>query len=242
MRKVWNSLMLTSLLLSALAFGNSTQEPDKKYNILFIAVDDLRPELGCYGNTEIVSPNIDKLAEEALLFNRAYCQTAICMPSRVSLLSGVRPENFTPEGKFVTGPADKHLPGIVTLTQLFRDNGYQTVSVGKIYHHNKDDEDGWRRRYTETFTYDGANYGGYSSGYQKPENRKLVGNYMNAWARPELMDSLRPPAVEMTDTPDSLHPDGFITETGLKELKNFKKSREPFFLALGYYRPHLPFT
>lgn len=242
MRKVLNSLTLAFLFLNVFAFKNESQQPDKKYNILFIAVDDLRPELGCYGNTEIISPHIDRLADEAILFNRAYCQTAICMPSRVSLLSGVRPENFTPKGEFVTGPADKHLPGILTLPQLFRENGYQTVSVGKIYHHNNDDEDGWTRRHTETFTYDGANYGGYSSGYQKPENKKLVGNYMNAWARPELMDSLRPPAVEMTDTPDSAHPDGFITEAALKDLKNFKKSEKPFFLALGYYRPHLPFT
>ncbi len=229
-----------SLVISAC--GGLKEEVPEKYNILFISVDDLRPELGCYGVSDIKSPNIDKLAASSVVFNRAYCQSAICMPSRASLLSGVRPEHFDSNGKLNTGSTDQNLPGIVTLPQHFKENGYQTISVGKIYHHNTDDEDAWTKRYKETFNIDEVLIHGYSSGYQNAEYRRQLLNYTGVFKDKTRWDSLRPPAVEITDTPDTMHPDGFITQATVKELKRLKVTQEPFFLAAGFYRPHLPFT
>jgi arylsulfatase A-like enzyme len=124
-------------------------------NVLFIAVDDLRPELGCYGRAAVKSPNLDRLAANGLLFNRAYCQMALCMPSRASLLTGFRPESIGCTGK-VTG---KTPPQTVTLPQLFRNRGYRTVSIGKVYHFNNDAPEGWVERYTATFADQESSHG-----------------------------------------------------------------------------------
>ena len=144
-------------------------------NVLFIAVDDLDPILGCYGHATVKSPHLDQLAREGLLFQRAYCQTALCMPSRSSLLSGYRPDSLRNKALPLTGNAP---PGTITLPQLFRQSGYTTVSVGKVYHYNDDDPDGWVRRYTDTFLAEGAWCDGYSSGYQLPANRATVESYL----------------------------------------------------------------
>ena len=126
------------LLSASPGFG---QSPDKPMNVLFIAIDDLRPELNSYGAKHIVSPNIDRLASEGLLFERAYCQVPVCGASRASLLSGVRPTR----NRFINYSTrlDVDLPGVVSLPGFFKGNGYATVSNGKIYHHRTDDEPSW---------------------------------------------------------------------------------------------------
>ncbi|MCA9449762.1 MAG: sulfatase-like hydrolase/transferase, partial [Candidatus Omnitrophica bacterium] len=116
----------------------STSRP----NVLFIAVDDLRPQLGCYGQSHIHSPNIDRLASQGLLFERAYCQQAICMASRASLLSGYRPD----KGKIYNkGPLYECIPDALSLNKHFLANGYETLTMGKIYHHRSDEKVGWSR-------------------------------------------------------------------------------------------------
>ncbi|MHC4682429.1 MAG: sulfatase-like hydrolase/transferase [Planctomycetota bacterium] len=100
-------------------------------NVLFVAVDDLRPELGCYGHKIVHSPNIDRLAREGMKFNRVYCQVAICSPSRASLMMGLRPDSAGVVDN-VTYFRDT-VPDVVTLPQHFRNHGYETVYVGKIY-------------------------------------------------------------------------------------------------------------
>lgn len=200
---------------------------EQKPNVLFISVDDLRPELNCYGKTEVRSPNLDRLAADGLLFQRAYCNLPQCKASRASLLTGFRPESIGKAGQ-VNGDV---LTKAVTLPQLFRTNGYTTVSMGKVYHMNNDDPAGWVRRYADTF----GEQDGWNSGYQLPENGRLAKNYLHA-KQPSA------PITEITDTPDEATPDGLIAQHAIEELRNFKKSGEPFFLATGFYRPHLPLT
>jgi len=229
------------LVLTAIAGVISGAEPSRatrRPNVLFIAVDDLRPELACYGHPVVKSPHIDRLAGKGLLFRRAYCQIALCMPSRSSVLSGHRPETLRNQAGPLTGKAP---PGTVSLPQLFRNSGYTTVSIGKVYHYNNDDPDGWVRRYTETFAESGAYCHGYCAGYQLQENREKLPNYFRQ--RKKATASLpRPPMSERTDSPDDAHPDGIIAQKTIEELVKFHSSGEPFFLAAGFYRPHMPWT
>ena len=110
-------------------------------NVLFIAVDDLRPQLGCYGHDWVQSPNIDALAGDGLLLERAYCQQAVCAPSRASVLSGCRPD--TTRVWDLQTPLRTTLPDVTTLPQHFRSHGYESISLGKIYHHRNEDPPGW---------------------------------------------------------------------------------------------------
>lgn len=206
-------------------------------NVLFIAVDDLNPMLGCYGHAAARSPHMDRLASEGLLFRRAYCQTALCMPSRSSLLSGYRPETLRNKAGPLTGNAP---PGTTSLPRLFRDQGYTTVSVGKVYHHNDDDPEGWVRRHTETFEAEDQWCSGYCSGYRSPANRALVKNYLQGMRLKKGEPAS--PITEVTDTPDDETPDGFIAGRAIEELRGFKETGEAFFLAAGFYRPHMPLT
>ena len=140
---------LAGVGLSSSAFGmgilGGLDKKDlRKKNVLFIAVDDLRPQLGCYEDKRIISPNLDRLAQEGLIFDRTYCQQAVCGPSRASLMSGLRPDSI---GGYTWDLRlrDKR-PDVLTLPQHFKNNGYETVSVGKVYHHWDDDLQGWSQK------------------------------------------------------------------------------------------------
>ena len=136
------TLLCCSLVVNGCAENKTADRPP---NILFIAVDDLRPELGCYGSDIAISPNLDQLAGEGLRFNRAYCQQAICSPSRASLMTGARPESIGVIENY-TDFRDVN-PDIVTLPQLLKEYGYETVNIGKIYHGQYNDpEHSWSRQ------------------------------------------------------------------------------------------------
>lgn len=207
-------------------------------NVLFIAVDDLRPILGCHGHPMVKSPNMDRLAGEGLLFNRAYCQAALCMPSRSSLLSGYRPETLRNKAGPLMGKAPA---GTVTLPRLFRDAGYTTVSVGKIYHYNDDDPEGWVRRHMDTFAESGQYCHGYCAGYQSTENLERLPNYFRPRRGPTAALP-RPSTSECLERSDEECPDGVIARRAIEELREFAARGEPFFLAVGFYRPHMPWT
>ena len=119
-------LLSLSLFLSVAMWGAD------RPNVLFIAVDDLRPALGCYGDKTAVTPNLDKLAREGILFDRAYCQLAVCSPSRLSLMTGRRPDSIRVWD--LGTHFRKAVPKVVTLPQLFKQNGYHARSIGKILH------------------------------------------------------------------------------------------------------------
>ena len=198
--------------------GAAPQKP----NVLFIAVDDLRPELGCYGRDHIKSPNIDRIARQGMTFNRAYCQQAVCSPSRSSLLTGTRPDT-TKVWDLVTHFRDA-LPDVVTLPQHFRQNGYFVQGMGKIYHPGYDDERSW------------------STPWQTPKapTYALV-------KTPQVKDEDKPkqkdgPPLESADVPDNFYKDGMVAEMAVSTLRGLGGKPEPFFLAVGFAKPHLPFV
>ncbi|CAN5905238.1 sulfatase [soil metagenome] len=199
------------------------EKSEKPLNVLFIAVDDLRPQLNCYGDSLSVSPNIDALAANGLLFERAYCQQAVCSPSRTSLLTGLRPDStriYDLETHF-----RKTTPDVVTLPQHFKQNGYHTEWYGKIFHAALLDSISWTEQ-GERFEPE-SNWRAY---VLEESNRVADGN------------TGRGPAFERADVPDNAYPDGKIADSAIEALKRLKEGEKPFFLAVGFYKPHLPFN
>ncbi|MCP4786734.1 MAG: sulfatase [Fuerstiella sp.] len=232
--------MLTTLVFSLLGTRAGVAEPAaKKVNVLFLAIDDLRPELGCYGHPLARSPNIDQLAAQGLLFNRAYCQEAICSPSRASLMTGMRPDSLGVTEN-VTYFRDAK-PDVVTLPQHFHEHGYETISVGKIYHARMtDDEKSWSGK--PTF---GPRYLPRAlRGYQLPASRATIErNTEEATARygPELSRSglIQGPVTESAEVPDNAYQDGVTADAAVLTLRKLKD--KPFFFGVGFQKPHLPF-
>ena len=133
-------VFVVAFFLTFISFASADDKP----NILFIAIDDLRPELGCYGSPAVKSPNLDAIAARGLRFDRAYCQQAICSPSRASLLTGTRPDTNGLTHNYIDfSEVDKAL---TTLPKHFADNGYETVTCGKIFHRQDHSPESWTRK------------------------------------------------------------------------------------------------
>lgn len=192
-----------------------------KPNVLFIAVDDLRPQLGCYGDPVAITPNMDRLAQMGVVFNRAYCQQAVCAPSRASIMTGRRPDATK------VWDLKTHfriaLPDAVTLPQYFKQRGYESRSVGKIYHDpaNAQDRVSWSGPEIMAITD--------SSGPKYVLNENLVGG--TSW---------KAAATECADVVDSAYVDGKVANAAVELLRELKDTA--FFLAVGFRRPHLPFS
>lgn len=206
-------------------------QPRSDRNVLFIAVDDLRPQLGCYGHAMMRTPNIDRLAGMGTTFLRAYCQQAVCAPSRASVMSGARPD--TTRVYDLDTPLRESMPDVLTLPQHFRENGYTSISLGKIYHHRtKDDPDGW----SEPPWMPKAAFPGYASEEINAERRRRwdeSGREGGLW-------NIRGPATEAADLPDEVYPDAKIATAAIESMDAL--AGDPFFLAVGFMKPHLPFA
>ena len=207
----------------------------RRPNVLLIIVDDLRPELGCYGVDQIKSPNIDRFARRGLVFTRAYCAQSICNPSRACLLTGIRSDSLR------VWDNNTHFrkinPRIWTLPQIFKNKGYKTISIGKIFHGTLPDPPSWSRSLVPPMTY---------PYYLSKETR--VRQKMREDAARRLGHSqgwidayLRGPATEAFNAPDNRYRDGALTEIAIRMLSEFKK-KQPFFIAVGFSKPHLPFV
>jgi iduronate 2-sulfatase len=219
---------ILAFCLLALAFS-ACQNNDKakeaatqKPNILFIAVDDLRPELNCYGANHIASPSIDKLAAESLVFDRAYCNVPVCGASRASLLSGVRPGKH----RFIgySTRLDEDYPGITSLPKHFKNHGYTTISNGKIYHHADDDEQAWDEVWRAKGIFSGRDF-------LLERNIEL-----------DTQEGSRGYPYEKADVADSAYKDGKTALKAIADLRKVKATGKPFFLAVGFLKPHLPFN
>ena len=234
-------IFLVGLLFCFGCQPSSQTTEKKKPNILFIAIDDLRPELGCYGSPIAKSPNLDALAADGILFNKAYCQQAICSPSRASLMTGTRPETV---GIIENYTYFRDLnPDIITLPQHFRANGYETVYHGKIYHGKFTDEDlSWSRKpATDKVTVPKPKLVG---GYASEDNQKIFRDNQEAirkkYSSVEHYALGRGPAYERADVPDHTYPDGYNVDLAIATMKDMlAQNDKPFFLGLGFVMPHL---
>ena len=209
------------------------QAADKKLNVLFLISDDLRPDLGCYGATHIKSPHIDQLAARGLIFDRAYCQVAVCNPSRCSVLSGCRPDTT---GIFANNTFLRpSMPDVLTLPQHFKNNGYYTVSVGKVFHHSEHEPGDDPLSWSEPSWYHPEP----DPSWFTQESKDLIARLkkLPAKDRPKL---IRGPPYEAADEPDSAYTDGGIAAKAIETLRRIKD--KPFFLGVGFRKPHLPFT
>jgi len=219
-------LSLVTLPLMSIQQKSGAKTP----NVLFIAIDDLRPELNCYESSHIKSPNINRLASQGVLFEKAYVQQAISMASRSSLLTGYRPESH---GLYTGESVVKLIPEALTINKHFENNDYSISAYGKIYHYGSDHRAQFGKRHMDPM----ENWAG--RGYLTSESIKKMKE--NEALDPEQYKG-RGPAFEFADVPDSAYIDGYNTEYALRELRKLKKEGKPFFMSVGFHKPHLPFV
>ena len=247
-------LSIAILLLSFININSVTAQTKKKPNILFIAVDDLKPILGCYGDKMIKTPNIDRIAKNGTLFMANYCQQAVCGPTRASLMTGKRPD-FTRIWDLKTKMRDIN-PDIVSLPQYLITQGYTTQGIGKVYDircvDKELDKPSWsvpyyatdKNLYSKQTGEPAINY------YQNPETKRLAKIALEeAYAKglkgePAVTDALIrvKPSVEGIDVPDDAYVDGVHAKMAKDILIKLSKEKEPFFFAVGFSKPHLPFV
>ena len=228
-----------------------TLETYPKKNILFIAVDDLKPSIGIYGDSFAKTPNIDKLAALGTTFTNAHVQQAICAPSRVSLLTGLRPD-LTEVWDLETQMRDKN-PSIITLPQYYKENGYKTVGMGKIFDNRSVDKGLDKPSWSSPFirvNVDHPIHGNTITGFQSPENKKILSEIRDKaiadgipnrgmW---EYLRSKHKPSTESFDISDEGYFDGAMTLKAVNQINKLAEGDDLFFLAVGFQKPHLPFV
>ncbi|MEX2606629.1 MAG: sulfatase [Kiritimatiellia bacterium] len=254
MNKLWAKVWVLFFLIPLVT---AEERKAVRLNVLLISVDDLKPLTRAYGDPHAVTPNLDRLARRGRLFQNAQCQQAICTASRASLLTGLYPD--------VTGVVDLHTnirdvnPDVVTLPQYFREQGYITAGVGKTFDSRNVDEGmdavSWSLPYGERYmppVFEPA--APYPQGYyQEPETQERyreVERMMEDRKEKGLEPIRRPfgespgsrPPTESLDVSDQAYVDGANTVIALKLLEELATKEKPFFLSVGYYKPHLPFV
>ncbi len=268
------NLALSGLVVVSAFSQQANEKRTIKPNILFIAVDDLKPELGCYGNSKIKTPNIDRLASQGTVFLGNYCQQAISGATRSSIMTGLRPDE-TKVWDLVT-KIRKVDPSVITMPQYFISQGYITSGIGKIYHPTNvinEDQLSWSIPYLSYQNYFAKEFGKPALGnYQLPKTKALIEKYLKEAAENKLNgtpenDCLKfdprtnwtfeipkgkesnakdmpfiIPSVESADVPDNAYDDGAIALRAKKQIITLVANNQPFFMAVGFNKPHLPFV
>ena len=216
-------MILKLLSIAFLTLTCSALAADKP-NILFLAVDDLRPEITSFGAEGMHTPHLDRLAERGVRFERAYCMVPTCGASRASLMSSIRPAN----DRFLThfARADEDVPGIITLNTHLKNQGYTTVSLGKIFHDKEDSLEGWSEKPWKPS----------APMYITPEAKGAI-------VKDKKKKSRGPSFESGGDVPDNTYADGRTADEAVQRLKALAQNPDqPFFLAVGFVKPHLPFV
>src|ERR1051325_9393895 len=247
---------LALVLVASFFCTLSTRSPDvsasappakQKYNVLFIISDDLRPELGCYGNSMIKTPNVDGLAARGTRFDRAYAQFPLCNPSRSSMLNGRYPTQ--------TGVMDnntyfraKH-PDYVTLPQYFQKNGYATLRIGKIFHGGIDDQVSWTEGgepVDPAIVNRGTNN---ARPAQAPPRPRVERDPDEAEGDPPVQAAnegerrrMASDRIVVLEGDGETHGDYRTATRAIDYLERYKDKGQPFFLAVGFVKPHSPPT
>jgi len=252
---IWNATMLAVNAPIIMYAGSSAKQEkvkNTKMNILFIAVDDLKPVLGCYGDTLIKTPNIDRLAKRSTVFLANYCQQAVSGPTRASLMTGRRPD-YTKVWDLKTRMRDIN-PDILSMPQYLAEQGYQSLGIGKIYDvrcvDKYQDKPSWSIPYykvEDQYYYKNIRP---LSNYQNPETREKILKYRNDALKKGLSQSDAndyasqhvQPSVECLDLPDNAYQDGALLVKAKEILKVLSNDKKPFFFAVGFIKPHLPFV
>ena len=239
--------LVVALSVVAPARAQSGAAESRRPNVLLIAVDDLRPELGCYGAAHVVSPNIDRLARQGVSFDRAYCQQALCNPSRTSLMTGMRPESVGVLGNH-THFRDEH-PDVATLPQHFKNNGYRAIGIGKLYHgpfeetrwqtgwDTMDDPASWSVpavRFGPRYYHTEAGIAQAKEAYRRMY--RVAEPAPEEWTRRLVFG----PMTEAPEVADNVLYDGKVADAAIRMLGQI--GDEPFFLAVGFIKPHTPFV
>ncbi|MFW5757344.1 MAG: sulfatase [Bacteroidota bacterium] len=229
-------LALATFAISCQFIGSKENENDdqnqKPLNVLFIASDDMRYQANAFGQENMITPGLDRLASEGVTFNRAYCNVPVCGASRASLLSGVRPT----QNRFLNyyTRKDNDFPDHPSLPMWFKQHDYKTVSLGKIYHHGDDDIQAWSMPPWDHQQEIGVGW----QSYITEEAHQII----DANRTDENPHEVIGPAWEAADVPDNGYPDGLLAERAIEQLKSFSQSGESFFLGVGFTKPHLPFN
>ncbi len=246
-----SGMLMPDRAMAAASAGDDAV-PSQKKNVLMIAVDDLKPLLGCYGDPIAHTPHIDKLAKQGALFASAYCQQAVSAATRASLLTGWCPDR-TRVWDLKTLIRSQNSE-VVTLPQHFISNGYTVAGIGKIYDPRSVDKESDQRSWSQPYMgYDeflNSEYGvPVMSHYQSKETRKLYNKYRKEAKEKGLkrkneiekyIQKFIKPTTECVDVPDNAYTDGAVADGAVKFLNEYH-SEQPFFLAVGFKKPHLPF-
>jgi len=225
----------------------------KKPNVLFVIVDDLKPILGCYEDPFVKTPNIDRFAKEGVVFTNAYCQQAVCGPSRASFLTGMRPD-YTGVWDLETEMRNIN-PEILSMPQFFKQNGYETAGIGKVFDSRSVDENIDNPSWSIPFYKKSNDYYPKEMGKAKGRYRDLkvleeIEKYekigeAKGLTEKELSNFIKinaKPSVESLDIPDNAYIDGATALHSKDILKILKENAKPFFFAVGITKPHLPFA
>jgi len=220
-------MRMLAIAMAALLTAGAPAEP--RLNVLFIAVDDMNSDLGCYGHPLVQSPNIDRLARKGVKFDNAYCQFPLCSPSRSSLMTGLRPD--TTRVFNLTYHFRKGLPDVVTLSQLYRNNGAFAARVGKIYHYGNPGDIGTSGLDDKASWDHVINPAGRDKTALEPE----IINYTPKRGLGSAMCFLSD-----KEGKDEEHTDGKVATEAIRLLEEHQG--KPFFIAAGFYKPHTPYV